>query len=139
MRSAGKRVGTPRVDAAEVHDVAADANAELVEQPLADRAGGDARGRLARRGALEDVARVVAVVLEQAGEVGVAGPRTRVTARRRGSGSSSRGAGSMISCQFSQSRLRMSMAIGEPIVSPARTPERNSTSSRSICMRRPRP
>ena len=32
----------------------------------------------------------------------------------------------MISCQFFQSRLWISIAIGEPRVSPARTPERNS-------------
>ena len=32
-----------------------------------------------------------------------------------------------------------SIAIGEPSVSPARTPDRNSTVSFSICMRRPRP
>jgi hypothetical protein len=45
----------------------------------------------------------------------------------------------MIACQFAQSRLRMSIAIGLPIVSPARTPERISAVSRSICIRRPRP
>ncbi len=67
--------------------------------------------------------------------------RTRVTARRRSvpSASVSRGAGSMIACQFAQSRLRMSIAMGPPNVSPARTPERISAVSRSICMRRPRP
>ena len=32
----------------------------------------------------------------------------------------------MISCQFFQSRLWISIAIGEPSVSPARTPDRNS-------------
>ena len=32
----------------------------------------------------------------------------------------------MIACQFFQSRLWISIAIGEPSVSPARTPERNS-------------
>ena len=48
-------------------------------------AGGDARGRLARRRALEDVARVVAIVLEDAGEVGVTGTHARdgALARRR--------------------------------------------------------
>ena len=47
------------------------------EEALADRRRGDARRRLARRRALEDVARVVAVVLEQAGEIGVAGTHAR--------------------------------------------------------------
>ena len=40
---------------------------------------------------------------------------------------SARGAGSMISGQFFQSRFGMTIAIGEPMVSPARTPDRNST------------
>ena len=47
-------------------------DAELVEQAARDGARGDARRRLARRRALEDVARVVAIVLEDAGEIGVA-------------------------------------------------------------------
>ena len=102
-------------------------------------AGGDARRRLARRRALENVARVVAIVLEHAGEIGVAGTHARDGALARIADRASRGAGSMISCQFFQSRLWMSIAIGEPSVSPARTPERNSTASFSICMRRPRP
>jgi hypothetical protein len=33
----------------------------------------------------------------------------------------------------------MSIAIGDPIVSPALTPASSSTSSFSICIRRPRP
>ena len=45
----------------------------------------------------------------------------------------------MISSQFFQSLLRISIEIGEPSVSPARTPDRNSMRSVSICMRRPRP
>jgi hypothetical protein len=45
----------------------------------------------------------------------------------------------MIACQLDQSRLRIIIEIGLPIVSPARTPESSSTVSRSICMRRPRP
>ena len=66
-----------RIDAAEVHEVAPDANVELGEKTLADGGGGDARRRLARRRALENVARVVAVVLENAGEIGVAGAHAR--------------------------------------------------------------
>ena len=42
-------------------------------------------------------------------------------------------------CQFTQSRFSISSAIGPPIVSPARTPERISARSDSIAMRRPRP
>ena len=52
-------------------------DAELAEKPPADRAGGDARRRLAGRGALEDVAGIVAIVLEHAGEIGVAGRGAR--------------------------------------------------------------
>jgi len=45
----------------------------------------------------------------------------------------------MTSSQLPQSRLGMSMATGEPSVSPARTPESHSTWSRSIFIRAPRP
>jgi hypothetical protein len=45
----------------------------------------------------------------------------------------------MISSQFFQSRFAMRMAIGEPRVKPARTPDWNSTVSCSMRMRRPRP
>ena len=68
----GHGIGARGVDAAQVNEMAADGDAELVEQAARDRAGGDAGGRLAGRGALEDVARVLAVVLEDAREVGVA-------------------------------------------------------------------
>ena len=47
------------------------------EQRLRDAAGGDVHGGVPRRRALERVADVVEVVLEHAGEVGVAGPRQR--------------------------------------------------------------
>ena len=49
-----------------------DANAELGEQSTGDGARRDAGGCLAGRGALKDVAGIVAVVLEQPGQVGVA-------------------------------------------------------------------
>ena len=45
----------------------------------------------------------------------------------------------MVCCQFTQSRLRISSAMGAPVVTPWRTPERISARSLSICMRRPRP
>ena len=52
---------------------------------LQTAAGGDARRGLARRRALENVARVVAIVLEHAREIGVAGTHARdgTLARRR--------------------------------------------------------
>ena len=77
LRSSRHRRRPRGVDAAEVHEMAADAHVELVEKTLTDGRGGDARRRLARRRALENVARVVAIVLENAGEIGVAGPNAR--------------------------------------------------------------
>ena len=64
--------------------MAADAHVELVRKRLQIGRRGDARRRLARRRALEDVARVVAIVLEDAGEVGVAGTHARDGAPARG-------------------------------------------------------
>ena len=49
------------------------------------------------------------------------------------------GAGDISSTHFGHSVLRIRMLIGEPSVRPWRTPERNSTSSRSKRMRGPRP
>src|ERR1051326_5798175 len=51
-----------------------DRDAELAQQTLADGGRRHARGRLTRGGALEDVARVGAIVLEQTRKIGVAGP-----------------------------------------------------------------
>ncbi len=48
---------------------------ERGKERLAQRAAGDTRGGLARRGALEDVANVGLLVLLHADQVGVAGPR----------------------------------------------------------------
>src|SRR5437879_13074608 len=69
----------------ELHDVAADLDVELLEQQLAHGPAGDAGDGLAGAGALQDVARVLAVVLEDAREVGVrrAGPRDLAPARLR--------------------------------------------------------
>src|SRR6266571_409016 len=53
-------------------DVRSDLDPELAQQDLADGPAGDARDRLARAGALQDVAGVAAVVLERPGQVGVA-------------------------------------------------------------------
>src|SRR2546428_12260400 len=75
-----------RGDPAELHDMGADFHSELLEQQLAHGPAGDAGDRLAGAGALQDVARVLAVVLEDAREVGVprAGPRDLTAARLRG-------------------------------------------------------
>jgi hypothetical protein len=52
--------------------VAADLDTEFGKQSLGEGARRDAAGRLPRTGALEDVARVDAIVLEDPGEIGVA-------------------------------------------------------------------
>src|SRR2546422_1219627 len=54
-----------------------DFDAELVQKHLAHRAAGHPRYRFPGARALQDVARVLPVVLERAREVRVAGPRTR--------------------------------------------------------------
>src|SRR5947208_16529639 len=75
-----------RGDPTELHDVAADLDVELLEEDLAHGPAGDAGDGLAGAGALQDVARVLAVVLEDAREVGVprARPRNLPPARLRG-------------------------------------------------------
>ena len=75
LSGTGSGSGGDRADAAERHEVRADLDAELLEQAPRHGAGRDARRGLARRGALEDVAGIDAIVLEHADEVGVAGPR----------------------------------------------------------------
>ena len=52
--------------------MAPDLDAELVEQPPGERAGRHPGGGLPGAGPLEDVAGVDPIVLEHAGEVGVA-------------------------------------------------------------------
>src|SRR3989442_9950585 len=73
-------------DPPQLDDVGADLDVELLEQQLAHGPAGDAGDGLAGAGALQDVARVLAVVLEDAREVGVprAGPRDLPAARLRG-------------------------------------------------------
>src|ERR1043166_1285488 len=63
--------------AAQLDQVRADADVEFAEKFPADRRGGDACGRLARRRTFENIARVVAVVFENAGEVGVSRANAR--------------------------------------------------------------
>src|ERR1700747_1496564 len=65
------------LDPAQFHDVRTDLHAELFQQQLADRATGDTGHRFACAGPLQDVARVPAVVLERAREVGVTRAGTR--------------------------------------------------------------
>src|SRR2546428_12994481 len=64
-------------DPPQLDDVGADLDVELLEQQLAHGPAGDPGDGLAGAGALQDVARVLAVVLEDAREGGVAraGPR----------------------------------------------------------------
>ena len=116
-------------------------DAELPQQLPADGADGDARRRFAGAGAFEHVADVVVAVLDDAGEVGVAGPRPRdggaldarcVAVRRRASTA-------IVCCQFSQSLFGISSAIGAPVVTPWRTPLSTSARSDSMAIRRPRP
>src|SRR5437867_5774144 len=64
-------------DPAQFDHMGPDLDLELFQQHLADRAAGDPRHRLARACPLQDVARVLAVVLERAGEIGVPGAGTR--------------------------------------------------------------
>src|SRR5437016_3687113 len=62
------------LDAAQLYDVAPDFDPELLQQQLADGAAGHPRHRLPRARPLQDVAGVLTVVLEAAGEIGVAWP-----------------------------------------------------------------
>ncbi len=66
-----------RLGPADADDVAEHGNAERVDKLLGEGADRDARGGLARRGALEHVADIVEIVLEHAGQIGVAGARAR--------------------------------------------------------------
>ena len=126
---------------ADAEDVADDLGADLAQQLPGDGADGDARGGLARAGALEDVADVVVPVLDHAGEIGVAGPRTRDhrTIDAGGVRRRARLSTAIVRCQFSQSLFGISSAIGPPVVRPWRTPLSTCARSDSMAMRRPRP
>ena len=58
-------------------DVGVDGDAELLKEAPGHATGGDAGRRLAGAGALQHVANVGMVILDRAGEVGVAGPQAR--------------------------------------------------------------
>ena len=130
-----------KMDAADREDVAGDADAGGCQQLAGDGAGGDPRRGLARARPLEDVAHVVAAVLGDAGQVGMPRPRPRDrrAIARRSRPAPARARCAWCCCQFTQSRFSMSMAIGPPIVWPARTPEMMSARSDSMAIRRPRP
>ena len=116
---------------AHLDHVAEHLGAELGEEQLGQRAGGDAGRGLPGAGPLEHVAGVVEAVLLHADEVGVAGPGLV-------SGFSvTPGAGDISSCHFGHSVLWITIETGEPSVRPWRTPPRSSTSSRSKRMRGP--
>jgi hypothetical protein len=87
-------------------------------------AGRDARGRLAGRGALQDVTRVVKIEFLRAGRSAWPG-RGAVRRRCASSAPSLSSTGSAFS-QFFQSRFSMRSAMGAPIVLPWRTPARKS-------------
>ena len=91
--------------AADLRHVAQDRDAELAEQALGHPGHGDARRRLARARALEDVADVAVAVLHGPREVGMprARPRHRLGRRRPAGGSPT----DMVCFQFSQSRFWM--------------------------------
>ena len=61
----------------DAHDVADDLGADAAQQLAGDRADGDARGGFPRAGTLEDVAHVLVPVFHEAGQIGVAGARSR--------------------------------------------------------------
>ena len=71
----GQRIGERR--RSNGHDVAHDVGADLPEQLPRDGPHGDACGRLARAGALQDVPDVVVPVFHDARQVGMAGSRAR--------------------------------------------------------------
>ena len=77
LSGTGSGSGTGRADAAQRHHVAADLDAELLEQPPRQRPGRHPGRRLPGAGPLQDVARVEPVVLEHTRQVGVARPGPR--------------------------------------------------------------
>ena len=69
--------GTDRIDPAKMHQMRTDSDTQFAQQHATDGTGGHARGRLTGRGALENVAGVGAIVLEQPGEIGMSRPHPR--------------------------------------------------------------
>ena len=94
--------------------VAQDFNAEMAQKLLDNGADGDTRGGFAGAGAFKDVAGVGQIVLNGAGEIGMAGAGARNRLVLRGIAAST----GMDSVQFFQSALAMIMAMGEPMVRP---------------------
>src|SRR6185437_3638651 len=84
LRAVGRRVkvrrqmfGAPCDDISQLDKVAADRHVQLFQERAADGAGRNAGGGLSSGGALENVSRVGAVVLQHSGEVCVSRARTR--------------------------------------------------------------
>ena len=123
--------GSPTRHRTEREHVAGDVDVERGEELAGQRAGGDARGGLAGAGALEDVAHVVAVVLQRAREIGMSGTRTchRRRAWRRSASAGASAPTCIVCCQFFQSRLRISMATGCRACGPCARPLRISAVS----------
>ena len=120
--------------------VRCDRDPEATEQRARARADSHARGGFPCARAFEHVAEVVVAVLERTGEIGMPGARPGDRGRWAPAAS---GAGDpptvIVHCQLTQSLFRTRSATGDPSVSPLRTPERISTRSDSMAMRRPRP
>ena len=137
VTAAGSAMPTPPMR----DDVARDLDAEAREELAGEGAGGDARRGLAGAGALEDVAHVVALVLQRAGEVGVARAAAASPARARAPVASSGGSAPtcIVFCQLVQSRLRIEQR-DRPAERLALADAREHLGrSDSIAMRRPRP
>ena len=90
------------------------------EQLAGDRAGGDARRRLARAGALEDVAHVARgrTSRRRRDPHGRAAAGSPARAARRRHRAAAPSVTRIVYCQFGQSRFSIIIAIGLPIVSP---------------------
>src|SRR5438128_12591131 len=124
-------------DPAQFDHMRPDLDPKLLQEHLAHRAAGHPGHRFPGARALQDVARVLAVVLEGPREIRVAGPRTRHLAAPL----APRGV------RFGGHHVLPVLPIaipyehrdGEPSVSPARTPASHSIWSASIFMRAPRP
>ncbi len=94
--------------------VAQDFDAELAQQQLGKRSGSDSRGRLPRRGPLQNVARFFEAVLKAPARSAWPGRGDATRLCLAGSPAST----GRDSVQFFQSLLASSIAMGEPMVLP---------------------
>ena len=107
----------------------ADLYAEFFTQFPGDCRGGDAGGGLPCAGPFEHIPQIVVAVLQCSWEIGVSGYHPGVNLR---STSSPTGPVDMASVQLTKSRFSIHIEIGEPSVTPCRTPPRISALSFSI-------